>query len=207
MMSRWTHVIPWSTACLACVLLGGVYAQSAASGPARNETLQAQRFVVIDEHGSPQAVFGMERGAVRLRIPATIGSSGVVVGKYPENNWSGVALFDDEGKRILAVGQDKDAGAGLALYDTSHQLRCSLSSDDAQNPVLNMFDAHGRVQIGLGPDEKGRPTLALTAWGHPNVDSSAKKTAGLVVYITSDGAGRLVFRDEHGKTVLSLPKE
>ena len=161
------------------------------------QIVRAKKFIVVDDEGKAVGELGIEKGAVRLRIPAKIGQPGVAVGSYPENNWTGISLFDSRGHTLASLMQVEGKPPGLLFFDHKHRPRLTCSLGENQAAAFNVYDEKGKSRLYFGLDEAGRPSFMVLG--------PEEQEAG-VLYSGPSGNGGLVVRDDRGRVIKYIGK-
>ncbi|HVA00082.1 MAG TPA: hypothetical protein VMV34_00350 [Terriglobia bacterium] len=159
-------------------------------------TVNAQRFVVTDEHGVRRAELGMS-------IPA---------GQTEERPWLG--LFDADGNVRACVGVDEGGLPWLEFYDASQKSVLNVLVDE-RGPRIGLFYGNREPGVHVALSEGG-PRMSLTSPnGQESVDLLVSGDGPLIMLVDANGKpvasvgvwkGRphLTLHDPSGRGQLSL---
>jgi hypothetical protein len=108
------------------------------------ETVEAQKFVLVDANGKALAELGAAHGGSGLVLLDAAGKprAAMVLTSAGE---PGLKLYDADGLVRAALMVGNDGRSGLALYDTNGKNRAALATDTAGAATLVLFDREGRV--------------------------------------------------------------
>lgn len=140
---------------LVLILTMGIFLMGQAHSPAR--TVEAERFVLLDEHGKVRSELSMTEYGPRLRLIDEDEKTRFVIGMGPQ--MAGLGLFDANGQGRALLGVASDGTPGLCLYSQHMRMRIGLVAPPDRSASLGLFDENGvgRAKLTVGQD--GSPSL------------------------------------------------
>ncbi len=172
----------------ATVLVVGGLALTGWTSP-QDETVTAQRFMVLDADGIPRGMFGVlaDGASVGMMFTDLAGAKRIELSTDPDGS-PRVALWDDQERLRADIGMNADGAARIVLADPSETGRAALSVGNDGSAQMVFIDADGstnRAMIGtLGDgrsvlliyDEEGQVLTQLPASMPPvAVDTTGQK--------------------------------
>ena len=159
----------------ATVLVVGGLALTGWTSP-QDETITAQRFMVLDGDGIPRGMFGVlaDGASVGMMFTDLAGTKRIELSADPSGS-PRVALWDDQERLRADIGMNADGSARIVLADPAETGRAALSVGNDGSAQMVFIDADGstnRAMIGtLGDgrsvmliyDEKGELLTQLPA--------------------------------------------
>jgi hypothetical protein len=132
-LQRWNLV--WMLAVVVILCMGQARPQS--------ESMQAKKFVVVDENGKERAVFGMASGGPELVMLDSSDRTALQmqVPKVPDR--AAIYLRDAELRADLELAMTMN-GAVLHLNDKTGN-RVRLATNELNAPLAAVYDAEGKV--------------------------------------------------------------
>ena len=172
----------------ATVLVVGGLALTGWMSP-QDETVTAQRFMVLDAEGIPRGMFGVlaDGASVGMMFTDLAGAKRIELSTDPDGS-PRVALWDDQERLRADIGMAADGAARIVLADPSETGRAALSVGNDGSAQMVFIDADGstnRAMIGtLGDgrsvlliyDEKGQVLTQLPANMAPvSLDTTSRR--------------------------------
>ena len=146
----------------ATVLVVGGLALTGWTSP-QDETVTAQRFMVLDVDGIPRGMFGVlaDGASVGMMFTDLAGAKRIELGTDPDGS-PRLALWDDQERLRADIGMNADGAARIVLADPSETGRAALSVGNDGSAQMVFIDANGstnRAMIGTLGD--GRSVLLI----------------------------------------------
>ena len=146
----------------ATVLVVGGLALTGWTSP-QDETVTAQRFMVLDVDGIPRGMFGVlaDGASVGMMFTDLAGAKRIELGTDPDGT-PRLALWDDQERLRADIGMNADGAARIVLADPSETGRAALSVGNDGSAQMVFIDADGstnRAMIGTLGD--GRSVLLI----------------------------------------------
>ena len=146
----------------ATVLVVGGLALTGWTSP-QDETVTAQRFMVLDVDGIPRGMFGVlaDGASVGMMFTDLAGAKRIELGTDPDGT-PRLALWDDQERLRADIGMNADGAARIVLADPSETGRAALSVGNDGSAQMVFIDANGstnRAMIGTLGD--GRSVLLI----------------------------------------------
>ncbi len=172
----------------ATVLVVGGLALTGWTSP-QDETVTAQRFMVLDVDGIPRGMFGVlaDGASVGMMFTDLAGAKRIELGTDPDGT-PRLALWDDQERLRADIGMNADGAARIVLADPSETGRAALSVGNDGSAQMVFIDADGstnRAMIGtLGDgrsvlliyDDKGQVLTQLPAnMGPVSLDTTSQR--------------------------------
>lgn len=194
---------------LSAVSLAGVFGWAACSAAApAQDTVTAQRFVLVDGSGSEQGALELDGGGFPM-LRMQHGKAQAVVSL----NGPGVLLRGEDGKTTAFLGIDSnrtsklelsserlmdgvrlttraDGSCGVYVLDPTGRERGALEATSAGGASAYFKDETGRLRVVLGLDVKDQPNLVM-------MDGQGARRLGALV--ADDGTPLLELQDESGR--------
>jgi hypothetical protein len=127
---------------------GAVVLMAQMPGPAQNQSLEAEQFVLRDSAGNVRGVMGTgENGEVGINLNDTKGQSRITIDVSRDGS-PGVDLYDQNGKLRATIALGPSGTPGLGLYDSNGKLRTAIDIPAAQTPGLSFYHSDGRPAWG-----------------------------------------------------------
>ncbi len=146
----------------AVVLAVGGMALTAWTLP-QDQTITAERFMVLDSDGIPRGMFGVlaDGASVGMMFSDLAGTARMEVGVDPDGS-PRVALMDDQQRLRAEIGMNDDGSARLVLADPTEIARAALSVTNEGSAQLAFVDADGTTRRAvIGTLEDGQAVLLL----------------------------------------------
>ena len=146
----------------ATVLVVGGLALTGWTSP-QDDTVTAQRFMVLDGDGIPRGMFGVlaDGASVGMMFTDLAGAKRIELSTDPDGS-PRVALWDDQERLRANIGMNADGAARIVLADPSETGRAALSVGNDGSAQMVFIDANGstnRAMIGTLGD--GRSVLLI----------------------------------------------
>lgn len=116
-----------------------------------HETIQAQRFLVVDADGQRLAEFGSRESAGSLRLHGKSGKAQAVLAA--ENESATLTLHDPSGVERLRLAANSP-GPEVSMFDAERTPRVRIIVDREDNG-LRVYDVAGRLRVGVGLCDEG----------------------------------------------------
>ena len=146
----------------AVVLAVGGMALTAWTLP-QEQTVTAERFMVLDTDGIPRGMFGVlaDGASVGMMFSDLAGTARMEVGVNPDGS-PRVALMDDQQRLRLEVGMNDDGSARIVLADPTEIARAALSVTNEGSAQMSFIGADGTTRRAvIGTLEDSQAVLLL----------------------------------------------
>ncbi len=129
----------------------------------QDETVTAQRFMVLDSDGIPRGMFGVlaDGASVGMMFTDLAGTKRIELSTDPDGS-PRVAMWDDQERLRADIGMNTDGSARIVLADPTETGRAALSVGNDGSAQMVFIDTDGstnRAMIGTLGD--GRSVLLI----------------------------------------------
>ncbi len=129
----------------------------------QDETVTAQRFMILDADGIPRGMFGVlaDGASVGMMFTDLAGTKRIELSADPDGS-PRVALWDDQERLRADLGMNPDGSARIVLADPSETGRAALSVGNDGSAQMVFIDTDGstnRAMIGTLGD--GRSVILI----------------------------------------------
>jgi len=189
---------------VALAVIAAVVLMGQATGGKVAKVIEAENFIVRDEHGRKRAELGAKSGNVGL---AFYGNSGLAsISLYLYQGASPSLMVVDKHRKLAAFLSP--SGLGLQVKNNS---RAALRLDDDGSPRLVLYDKNGMFsqnkRAALELDNDGSPKLVLydkNGMSRAELGSTSLETTRTGV-VEKRPESSLVLFDKKGKVIWSAP--
>ena len=146
----------------ATVLVVGGLALTGWASP-QEETVSAQRFMVLDGDGIPRGMFGVlaDGASVGMMFTDLAGTKRIELSTDPDGS-PRVAMWDDQERLRSDIGMSPDGSSRIVLADPSETGRAALSVGNDGSAQLVFIDSDGATNRAmLGTLGDGRSVMLI----------------------------------------------
>ena len=145
----------------ATVLVVGGLALTGWTSP-QDDTVTAQRFMVLDGDGIPRGMFGVlaDGASVGMMFTDLAGAKRIELSTDPDGS-PRMALWDDQERLRANIGMNADGAARIVLADPSETGRAALSVGNDGSAQMIFIDEDGTNRAMIGTLGDGRSVLLI----------------------------------------------